>query len=93
MMAGRSAVGVSKHLGTIFRFGVVGNLSDSQLLQRFLAGRDGAEQEAFAALVERHGRMVFGVCRQVLGNLHGAQDAFQATFLVVSRKAGSLNPA
>jgi RNA polymerase sigma factor (sigma-70 family) len=93
-MAGRSvASGVSSHLGTVFRFGVVANLSDRQLLQSFLAGRDGAEQAAFSALVERHGPMVLGVCRRVLRNPHDAQDAFQATFLVMARKAGSLHHA
>jgi RNA polymerase sigma factor (sigma-70 family) len=90
-MAGRAArANVVNHLGTLFRFGVVGDLSDSQLLHRFLTGRDGADQDAFSALVERHGPMVFGVCREVLGNPHDAQDAFQATFLVMARKAGSV---
>jgi len=93
-MAGGSArAGVLKQLGTILRFGVVGDLSDSSLLQRYLTGRDGAEQAAFSALVERHGPMVLGVCRQVLGNAHDAQDAFQATFLVMARKAGSVHDA
>ena len=85
--------GALNQLGTILRFGVVGDLSDSQLLQRFLNGRDGAEQAAFSALVERHGPMVLGVCRQVLGNPHDAQDAFQATFLVMAQKAASVQNA
>ena len=85
--------GALNQLGAILRFGVVGDLSDSQLLQRFLTGRDGAEQAAFSALVERHGPMVLSVCRQVLGNPHDAQDAFQATFLVMARKAGSVQNA
>jgi RNA polymerase sigma factor (sigma-70 family) len=94
MMAGSSArTAVLKQLGTILRFGVVGDLSDSQLLHRFLTGRDGAEQAAFAALVERHGPMVLRVCRQVLGNPHDAQDAFQATFLVLARKASAVRNA
>jgi RNA polymerase sigma factor (sigma-70 family) len=80
-------------LGTILRFGVVGDLSDGQLLHRFLTGCDGAEQAAFSALVERHGPMVLRVCRQVLGDQHDAQDAFQATFLVLVKKASSVHNA
>ncbi len=85
--------GVPNQLGTILRFGVVGDLSDGHLLQRFLTGCDGADQAAFSALVERHGPMVLAVCRQVLGNPHDAEDALQATFLVVARNASSLNNA
>ena len=93
-MAGTSAkAGILNQLGTILRFGVAGDLSDSHLVQRYLTGRDGAEQAAFSALVERHGPMVLGVCRQVLGNRHDAQDAFQATFMVLARKAGSVHNA
>jgi len=91
-MAGSLAkAGLLNQLGPILRFGVAGDLSDSHLLQRYLTGRDGAEQAAFSALVERHGPMVLSVCRQVLGNRHDAQDAFQATFLVLARKAGSVH--
>jgi RNA polymerase sigma factor (sigma-70 family) len=77
-------------LDTLFKFGVVGDLSDGQLVEQFLTGKDGTDQLAFAALVERHGPLVQGVCRQVLGRSHDADDAFQASFLILARKAGSL---
>ncbi len=89
-MRGGSSPDVLRHLRTLYRCGVVGPLSDEQLLERFLAHRDETAEEAFAELVQRHGPMVLGVCRRVLGDAHEAEDAFQATFLVLARKATSV---
>jgi RNA polymerase sigma factor (sigma-70 family) len=89
-MAGASSREVTRHLNTLFHCGAAGQLSDAELLERFVAGRDEAAEAAFAALVERHGVMVLGVCRRVLGNRDEAEDAFQATFLVLARKAAAI---
>src|SRR5262245_1330297 len=72
----------------VFAEGTLAGLSDGQLLERFAARGDG---EALAAIVARHGEMVLSVCRSPLGprDASDAEDAFQATFLVLVRRAGS----
>jgi len=65
------------------------NLPDHDLLQGFIKRRDEA---AFATLVRRHSPMVLSLCRRILRNEHDAEDALQATFLVLSQKAASLRP-
>jgi RNA polymerase sigma factor (sigma-70 family) len=76
-----------REIQTLFSVGAAGGLSDAELLDRF-AARDGdAAEIAFAVLVERHGPMVLRVCRQTLRDVHAAEDAFQAAFLVLARRA------
>jgi RNA polymerase sigma factor (sigma-70 family) len=65
------------------------DLSDGQLLECYIRSR---EESAFAALVRRHGPMVWGVCRRILRGHQDVEDAFQATFLVLVRKAASVVP-
>jgi len=84
-----SGAAASRDLQALLDSGAVGGLADGQLLERFLAKGDGV---AFEALVLRHGPMVWGVCRRALGDHHDAQDAFQATFLVLARRAASVVP-
>ena len=76
-----------RHLNTLFSEGMIGALTDAQLLERFTSQRDETAELAFRALVERHGPMVFRVCRAVLRDADDADDAFQATFLVLVRRA------
>ncbi len=89
-MPGVSSRDVLRHLNTLFHCGTTGQQSDAELLERFAAGRGEIAEAAFAALMERHGKMVLGVCQRVLGNHQAAEDAFQATFLVLARKAASI---
>jgi HlyD family secretion protein len=79
-----------RRLRALFNVGAIRELSDGQLLERFATGQGESAELAFAALVERHGPMVLRVCRGVLGDSDDAQDAFQATFLVLVRKARGL---
>jgi RNA polymerase sigma factor (sigma-70 family) len=64
--------------------------SDEDLLEQFLSGERAESQDAFRALVDRHGPMVLGVCRHVLSQHQDAEDVFQATFLVLARKGGTI---
>ncbi len=82
-----TATMVMKDMHRLFDGGAVAGLSDADLLEGFLARRDEA---AFAALVSRHGAMVAATCRAVLHDAGGVEDVFQATFLVLARKAGSV---
>ncbi len=77
-------------LDRIFRGETVSGLSEWQLLERYLEGRD---EIAFEALVARHGPMVLGVCRRMLADHTDVDDAFQATFLVLVRRARHLGPS
>ncbi len=77
-------------LATLFRVGTLAGLSDVELLDRFRLGPAEDSEAAFAAIVERHGAMVLEVCRRIVGDRHDAEDAAQATFLVLARRAGSI---
>jgi Sigma-70 region 2 len=83
----RPAKSVLREIRTLYELGTLGGLTDSQLLDKFLARNPGDAEDAFAALVHRHGPMVKGVCRRMLRASHDVEDAFQATFLVLARRA------
>lgn len=81
---------VVPRMESLFNGGCVAGLSDRQLIEWFTTRRDSTGEAAFFAPVARHGPMVLSVCRQLLGDRHGAEDAFQAVFLVLARRAGSI---
>jgi RNA polymerase sigma factor (sigma-70 family) len=87
-MATNRTAQVIEHLRKAALLQEAGGLTDGQLLGCFIDHRDEA---AFAAILKRHGPMVWGVCRRLLPH-HDAEDAFQATFLVLVRKAASVLP-
>ncbi|MHC5544971.1 RNA polymerase sigma factor, partial [Singulisphaera rosea] len=88
-MAVRGA-GVLGRIHRLWDLGTFAGLTDAQLLARFANRHEDGAESAFEVLMERHGSMVFRICHGVLNDEHAAEDAFQATFLVLARKARSL---
>jgi RNA polymerase sigma factor (sigma-70 family) len=76
-----------RQINRLYRDGTCTAQSDAQLLDRYLSYRD---ERAFEAIVELHGPMVLSLCRRFLRDPHDVEDAFQATFLILARKAGSI---
>ena len=89
-MASGDIGAVLKGVETLFSTRTVAGLTDLQLLERFAGRGDDGAEAAFATLVKWHGPMVLRVCRGELQDLHAAEDAFQATFLILARKARSI---
>ncbi len=89
-MSTRRTVGVSRSLDTLFQVGTLGSLSDGELLECVSSGPNSESEAAFRVLLQRHGPMVLGLCRSLVRDAHDAEDAFQATFLVLVRKATSI---
>src|ERR1700752_2925145 len=85
-MSARNMTCLVRHLRRTALLG----LADQDLLDAFVSRH---EEAPFELLLKRHGPMVLAVCRRILGNSHDAEDAFQATFLVLVRKAASIRPA
>lgn len=86
-MSSSSLTAVARHIQRMATSPDGGEVTDAQLLARFRTARD---ESAFGTLVGRHGRMVMDICRRVLGHYQDAEDAFQATFLILARDAGSV---
>src|SRR5271169_3473772 len=89
-MAGAPSGAVLRDIQSLFDTGTASGLCDRQLLERFASRRDASAEAAFEVLVLRHGPMVLRVCCNVLGDCTDAQDAFQATFLVLVKRSGSI---
>jgi RNA polymerase sigma factor (sigma-70 family) len=85
-MAGSQLTSILRHIRHLVGGDHGGAASDRQLLHRYAECGD---SDAFATLIERHGPLALGVCQRVLGNSHDAEDAFQAVFVVLARKAGA----
>src|SRR5947209_7448002 len=86
-MATEQAGTILRHIHNLIDAEATRGLTDAQLLERYATSRDEA---AFAALMQRYGRLVWGVCRHILHGEQDAEDAFQATFLVLARRANSI---
>jgi len=86
-MAIRDAASLPKGLGELFGLGTTIGVDEGHLIERFVTANDAS---AFEAIVARHGPMVWGVCRRSLRDPNDAEDAFQATFLILARRAGSI---
>ncbi len=89
-MAAGSSADIYRDIQTLFDAGTATGLSDRQLLEQFSSRRDGSGEAAFEAIVQRHGPMVLRVCHKVLGNHADADEAFQATFLILVKKSRSI---
>jgi RNA polymerase sigma factor (sigma-70 family) len=89
-MERQSPQSVLRQMRTLYTLGTLGGMTDAQLLEVYLTRHGNDAEDAFAVLVDRHGPTVLGVCHRILARSHDAEDAFQATFLVLARKAASI---
>lgn len=89
-MANIQSGAVLRAVQVLFEAGAIGQSPDSELLHRYISQRGEGAEQAFAALVERHGPMVLRVCRGVLRDEHEALDAFQGTFLILAQRARAI---
>ena len=89
-MASGSTGALQRDMGSLFDAGSMTGLTDRDLIERFSGPRTAAAEAAFEVLVTRHGPMVLRVCRNVLGDLDDAHDAFQATFIVLVKQRGAI---
>ncbi len=89
-MSAKPSADLHQHFDTLFQTGTLGALTDRELLEQFVAGPDTRASTAFRGLVDRHGPMVLRLCRRLLDDPHEAEDAAQAVFLVLARRARSI---
>ena len=89
-MSGTSSERAISQVHRLFNSGVLGTLTNAQLLERFVGRRDEQAEAAFEELVVRHGPLVFNVCKGLLHEMQDAEDAFQTVFLVLAHRASSI---